>query len=39
MASDILVNPGWDDVLLPDDTKPLLQPMLTYHELDPLTIT
>ena len=32
MALDILVNTGSSDGLLPDDTKPLPEPMFTYHQ-------
>ena len=32
MATDIWVNIGSGDDLLPDDTKPLPEPMLTYHQ-------
>ena len=32
MALDILVNIGSGDGLLPDNTKPLPEPMLTYHQ-------
>ena len=35
MASWILVNIGSDNDLLPDGTKPLREPPLTYHRLDP----
>ena len=33
MATEILVNFGSGNVLLPGGTKPLPEPMLTYHEL------
>ena len=32
MATQMWVNIGSDDSLLPGGTKPLLEPMLTYHE-------
>ena len=32
MASRILINIGSGNGLLPDDTKPLSQPILTYHQ-------
>ena len=32
MAAGIWVNIGSDNGLLPDDTKPLHEPMLTYHQ-------
>ena len=31
MAAGIQVNIGSDNGLLPDGTKPLHEPMLTYH--------
>ena len=37
MAVDILVNTGSGNGLLPDGTKPLLEPMLTYHQYGPET--
>ena len=33
MVSQICINFGWGTGLLPDGTKPLPQPMLTYHQL------
>ena len=36
MVSEILVNFGSVNGLVPDGTKPLPEPMLTYHEWDPL---
>ena len=35
----ISVNIGSGDGLLPDGTKPLPEPMLTYHKYIPVTIT
>ena len=35
MALEILINTGLGIGLLLNDTKPLLEPMLTYHERDP----
>ena len=32
MAPEILVNIGSGNGLLPDGTKPLPEPMLTYHQ-------
>ena len=32
MVLDILVNIGSGNGLLPDGTKPLAEPMLTYHK-------
>ena len=32
MALEILVNTGSSNGLLPDGTKPLPEPMLTYHQ-------
>ena len=31
MATEIYVNIGSGNSLMPDDTKPLPEPMLTYH--------
>ena len=36
MALEILVNTGSGNGLLPDSTKPLPEPMSTYHQWDPL---
>ena len=36
MALEILVNTGSGNGLLPDGTKPLPEPMLTYHQLVPV---
>ena len=38
MASEALVNIGSCNGLLPDNTKPLPAPMLTYHQWGPMTI-
>ena len=38
MASEILVNTGSGNGLLPDGTKPLSESMLTYHRWDPLAL-
>ena len=32
MATEILVNIGSGNGLLPDSTKPLPEPMVTYHQ-------
>ena len=32
MPSDILINTGLGNGLLPDGTKPLPEPMLSYHQ-------
>ena len=32
MTTEILVNIGLGNGLLPDGTKPLPEPMLTYHQ-------
>ena len=32
MVTEIWVNIGSGNVLLPDGTKPLTEPILTYHE-------
>ena len=37
MATQILVNIGPGNGLLPDGTKPLPEPMLTYHKYRPVT--
>ena len=37
MRSEILVNTGSGNGLLPDGIKPLPKPMLSYHQRDPLT--
>ena len=37
MASMIVVNTGTDYHLMPDGTKPLPEPMLTYHQLEHVT--
>ena len=37
MVTKILVNIGSGNGLLPDDTKPLPEPMLTYHKYGPVT--
>ena len=37
MATQILVNIGSGNGLLPDGAKPLLEPMLTYHKYEPMT--
>ena len=39
MVTYIGVNTSWDNGLLPDDIKPLPEPMLTYHQWGPGTIT
>ena len=39
MKSYHLVNTGSSHGLLPDSTKPLPEPMLTYHQCDPVTFT
>ena len=36
MALEILVNTGSGNGLLPDGTKPLPVPMLTYHQYGPV---
>ena len=36
MTSKIWINVGSGNGLLPDDTKPLPEPMLTYHQLGPI---
>ena len=36
MELEILVNTGSGNGLLPDGTKPLPEPMLTYHQLGPV---
>ena len=38
MAAEIWVNIGLGNGLLPDGTKPLPKPMLTYHKSDPVTL-
>ena len=38
MVMEIWVNIGSVNGLLPDGTKPLLEPMLTYHQLGPVAI-
>ena len=37
VVSDILVNTGSGDSLLPDSTKPIHEPILTCHQRDPTT--
>ena len=37
MATEIMVNIGADKGLLPDGTKPLPKPLLTDHQLSPVT--
>ena len=37
MATEIWVNIGSGNGLLPDGTKPLPEPMLTDHQLSPVT--
>ena len=37
MATEIWVNIGSGNGLLPDGTKPLPEPMLTFHNLSPVT--
>ena len=37
MATEIWVNIGSGNGLLPDDTKPLPEPMLTDHQWSPMT--
>ena len=37
MGTEIWVNIGSSNGLLPDDTKPLPEPMLTYHYYGPVT--
>ena len=37
MATEILFNIGSDNGLLPDGTKPLAEPMLTYSKYGPVT--
>ena len=39
MATQIWVNIGTGNDLLPDGTKPLPEPMLTYHKYGPVAIT
>ena len=39
MATQIWVNIGSGNVLLPDGTKPLPEPMLTYHQQGLVTFT
>ena len=39
MAAGILVNIGSGNGLLPEDTNPLPEPMLTYHQLDSVALT
>ena len=39
MASEILINIDSGNGFLPDGTKTLLEPMLTYHQRGPVTIT
>ena len=39
MEMQMAVNTGSGNGLLPDGTKPLPEPMLTYHHLDPVPIT
>ena len=36
MTTEILVNIGSGNGLLPDSTKPLPEPMLTYHQYGPV---
>ena len=38
MATDIWVNIGSGNGLVPNDTKPLPEAMLTYHQRDPLIV-
>ena len=38
MASEIMVNTGSGNGLSPDVTKPLPEPMLTYHKQGPLAL-
>ena len=37
MSSQIMVNTGSGNGLVPDGTKPLPEPMLTNHQWDPLS--
>ena len=37
-ATEILVNIGSGNGLLPDGIKPLPEPVLTYHQYGPVTI-
>ena len=37
-ATQIWVNIGWGNGLLPDGTKPLPEPMLTYRQISPMTL-
>ena len=39
MVTEICINIGSGNGLLPDGTKPLPEPMLTYHQWGPVTIT
>ena len=39
MATQILVNIGSGNGLLPDGTKPLPEPMLTYRKYGPVTLS
>ena len=39
MVTEIWVNIGSGNGLLPDGTKPLPEPMLTYHQQDSVEIT
>ena len=39
MVTQILVNIGSVNGLLPDDTKPLPEPVLTYQQLDSVPLT
>ena len=38
MVTEIWVNIGSGNGLLPDGTKPLPEPMLTYHKDGPVTL-
>ena len=38
MVTEIWVNIGSGNGLVPDGTKPLSEPMLTHHQRDPVTI-
>ena len=39
MATEIWVNIGSGNGLLPDGTKPLPEPVLTYHQSGPVAFT
>ena len=39
MATQILVNIGSGNGLLPGGTKPFTEPMLTYHKYRPVTLS